>query len=68
MTKMTDKEIENLKLLYESRGFICDLDNETTFGFKWLEDEEHEWCIDYNKSTGRFISLNGKQKINVKKA
>ena len=48
------------------KGWINDVNDDQRLGFILYQDEDHEWIRDYDKSTRRFISFNGKSKVNLK--
>lgn len=63
--KMTPEICSALITSLEGRGWKCDINTDEKLGFIMPVDDNFEWIRDYDKSTGRFVHFNGKQKVNL---
>ena len=58
-------EEETIKIM-TCWGWTLDVNDDKRLGFTKYVDEDHEWIRDYDKSTRRFVQMNGRQKINLR--
>jgi hypothetical protein len=68
--KFTGEHIDWVKLKeeYLAKGWKCDKDTAEELWLSFLEDEDHEWLLDYNKDTGSRTMMNGRAVVTLLKA